>query len=67
MEGEDWFAWNFYERNATGFIKDFGLMNDRINKFEFDEITEELFMIKLSLIHQSIISIHQKEQSEKYG
>lgn len=54
IDGDDLAVWNFYCRNATSFVKDFGLMEGRIRRLRLTAAAAELFNEKLDLIHEKV-------------
>jgi hypothetical protein len=55
MEADDMTAWNFYMRTATPFVRDFGLMNGRIADMPYEGVAREIFVEKLSAVHNAIM------------
>jgi len=69
METENAEAWNFYCRNATGFVRDFGLMHGLLSEYlgpAVSQARKEIFMAKLSLIHHKIIEEQARDQREQF-
>ena len=61
LEGDDAMAWAWFGGNCTGFAKDFGMVPVLIDALGLDEQAREMFVLKLSLIYSTILSIQQKE------
>jgi len=50
--------------NATGFVRDFGLMGSLIDGLGLDEAGRRLFVLKLGMIHQTMVRKHSREAGE---
>lgn len=62
------FVWNFYMRTATPFVKDFGLMNDRIRDVGISGVANKgIFLEKLSAIHNAVMEWANGEASKEAG
>ena len=65
LSNDDWFLFNWYRANATGFVRDFGMMSRLIDDLNIDSSCGELVLYKLSLIHQGHINKREKENPPK--
>lgn len=50
--------------NATPFVRDFGLMPERVAECGFDGVAKSIFMARLNVIHESIIEAAQKRAAK---
>ena len=48
-------AWNFYQRTAKTFVRDFGLMDGRIADMNYDGVAKSIFIDKLSAVHDAMM------------
>ncbi len=67
LEADDVAAWNFYQRTATAFVRDFGLMDSRIREMKIKGVAREIFLEKLSAIHDAHIERHAGEGGKTKG
>ena len=54
LEADDIAAWNFYWQNARAFVREFGLMSSRLDRVGYEGVAEEIFLSKLSDIHDMV-------------
>lgn len=69
LEADDVAAWNFYWQNSRTFVREFGLMSNRLDRVGYEGVAEEIFLSKLSDIHdmklQHDIDAAKEETGEK--
>lgn len=61
----DQLAFRWYNENATGFIKDFGLMPTLLSELGMVPGSRCLFLTKVSHIHRTMMDVSQREAEEK--
>lgn len=61
----DLLALRWYNENATGFIKDYGLLPMLLSELGMKPGNRSLFLTKASHIHRAMMDIGQKEAEEK--
>ena len=61
----DAMAFRWYNENATGFVKDFGIMPTLLNELGLTHGGRSLFLMKVSLIHRTMIDLAHKEAEER--
>ncbi len=57
-------AWNFYMRSATPFVRDFGLMDGRIAEMPYEGVAKDIFIEKLSAVHNAVMARAVAEAKE---
>ena len=57
----DLIAIRWFSRNVTGFVKDFCMMPNLIDRLGMDEVQRELFLVKLNIIYQSVLEGRMEE------
>jgi hypothetical protein len=65
METDDIAAWNFYQREATPFVRKFGLMDARIADVPFDGVARSIFIEKLSAVHGATMERDAREAKDE--
>jgi len=65
IEENDRFTWNFYLSNATEFVKEFGIMPKLLSELNLADNERYLFLRKLSLIHETMIKIRNRQFEEE--
>ena len=53
--------------NCTGFVREFNLMPQLIGRLGLDDTTQELFLLKLSMIYQAMVRKAEREAKENMG
>jgi len=64
MEASDVRAWNFYWQNATSYVKEFGLMNERMARLGLMGTEREIFETMLSAIHDKHLEAQVRNMRE---
>jgi hypothetical protein len=54
-------ALNFYAENATGFVKDFGMMPMLMERLSIPQEWRRVFLAKLSAIHAMAMKMSEEE------
>ena len=67
LEADDIMAWNFYQREATPFVREFGLMDARIADVPFDGVARSIFIEKLSAVHGAMMERDAKAAKDEAG
>lgn len=61
LEADDMAAWSFYCRNATPFIEKYGLMGSRLAEYGLSGVAKDIFIDRLSTIHEAICEMMVRE------
>jgi len=67
LEADDVAAWNFYMREATPFVREFGLMDGRIADMPYDGVAKSVFIDKLSAVHGALMERDAKAAKDEAG
>lgn len=65
MEDDDVEAWNFYWRNSTPYVQEFGLMEGRMRRLGIRGVAREIFEDKLSAIHNKKLERQVRDMKEE--
>lgn len=57
-------AWNFYNANVTAFVREFGLMPERLERTGLEGAARDVFIGRLAAIHQAVLDIRAKAEVE---
>ncbi len=57
-------AWNFYQENATAFVREFGLMPGRIARAGLGSAANDVFVARLGLIHATVLEARARSEAE---
>ena len=66
LKEDEAMAWNFYNANATAFVREFGLMTERLRRTGLGEAARDVFIGRLSAIHQAVLDIRGRLELEAF-